>query len=114
MAETYRELSFGFSTADAERPEIDFRDGELVVRFVNWREEAVTIRFPFAVAFRWQSDATLPPNVRDDQSYEILDSQWLVELKQLGATEPQHCHYKLCFNAAGILDVISKALEVIP
>jgi hypothetical protein len=112
MAESYRELAAGFSTADAEHLEVDYRDGDLKLRFVDWRDKSVSIRFPSAVAFRWQVAANLPSDIRDDESYEVLNSHWLAELSQLGATEAQHRHYKLCFNAEGILDVISDVLEV--
>ena len=111
--ESYRDLVAGFSTADAEHPSIEHRDGDLTVQFLDWREIPVKIHFPFTIAFRWQDEAVLPANIRDDQSYEVINSCWCAELAQLGVAQPQHRHYKLCFNAAGILDVVSHAPTVV-
>lgn len=113
MSESYLELSAGFSTADAERLSIEHHNSELIVRFSDWRETPVTIHFPSTVAYRWQVEAVLPQSIRDDQSYEVIDSHWRAELAGLGIVQPGHRHYKLCFNAVGILDVISHTLQVL-
>lgn len=114
MAETYRELAAGFSTADAENPSLDYRNGDLVLCFCNWRDEQVAVRFPNTIAFHWQEEAILPDSVRNDQSYEVVRSSWLVDLTDLGAADTRHRHYKLCFNVAGVLDVVSDLLQVLP
>jgi len=110
MPVTYRQLAVSFSTADAERPVIEYRDGRLTLQFVDWREQPVTVHFPNVVAFHWQDEANLPPGVRDDMTYELLDSPWVAELEELGAIFGEHHHYKICFNACGVLDVVSGAL----
>ena len=112
MAETFVPLAAGFSTADAERPEVVYRDGELTVRFNDWREQPVVLRFADTVAFRWQDEAALPGHVRGDGSYEVADSAWIAELRPLDALPREPRHYMLCFNAAGVLEVVSGLLTV--
>jgi hypothetical protein len=112
MSETYRELSENFSTADASRPRMTYDQGNLLLQFTDWREKLVEIQFPFAIAFRWQDEAMLPGEIRDDSSYEVIGSKWLNELTQLDITEARHRHFKLCFNAQGVLDVVSDSLII--
>jgi hypothetical protein len=110
MAESFVTLAAGFSTADADRPDITFAQGELLVKFKDWREQPVALRFPDAVAFRWQNEAALPASVRDDTPYEVIDSTWIAELRSFNALPPEPHHYLLCFNAAGVLNVVSGPL----
>jgi hypothetical protein len=107
MAESFVALSAGFSTADADRPDIAYARGDLLVKFKDWREQLVALRFPDAVAFRWQNEAALPAGVRDDSSYEVTDSAWIAELRSFNALPQEPHHYMLCFNAAGVLAVVS-------
>src|ERR1041385_8201545 len=92
MTESFVTLSAGFSTADADRPEIEYARGGLLVKFKDWREQLVTLWFPDAVAFRWQDEAALPAGVRDDCPYEVTDSAWVAELRSFNALpeEPHH------------------------
>ena len=106
MPVSYVPLSAGFSTADAEYPSMTYELGTLVFRFVDWQDRKVIIHFVDTVAFKWQDDAILPPEIRDDTSYEVVNSPWLAELIALGATGQTSRHYKLCLNAAGVLDVV--------
>ena len=85
MAESFVPLSEGFSTADADRPDIAYTGGDLVVKFKDWREQLVALRFPDAVAFRWQDEAALPASVRDNGSYEVTDSAWIGALRSFNA-----------------------------
>jgi hypothetical protein len=111
MAESFVTLSAGFSTADADRPDIAYTRGDLLVKFKDWREQLVALRFPDAVAFRWQDEAALPVGVRDDCSYEVIDSAWIAELRGFNVLPRQPHHYMLCFNAAGVLHVVSGPLS---
>jgi hypothetical protein len=111
MAESFVPLS-GFSTPDADPPQIAYSDGDLSVTFTDWREQSVALRFPDAVAFRWQDNAALPPDVRDDCSYEVTDSAWIAELCCLNSLPREPHHYMLCFNAAGVLQVVSGRVTV--
>ncbi|HSI35843.1 MAG: hypothetical protein ACAI43_21580 [Phycisphaerae bacterium] len=86
--------------------------GELAVKFKDWREQSVALRFPDAVAFRWEDEAAPPTGVRDDTSYEVVDSAWIAELRSAGTPSQALHHYMLCFNAAGLLHVVSARLLV--
>jgi len=112
MAESFVPLTAGFSTADADCPEIAYTRGELLVKFKNWREELVTLRFPDSVAFRWEAEAALPEGVRDDSPYEVIDSAWIAELRSFNALPNEPHHYLLCFNAQGNLNVVSGPLAM--
>jgi hypothetical protein len=113
MSPTFQPLNAGFSTADTEKVAIQYVDGDVEVHLDDWRETAVVIRFPSAVAFRWQDDESLPNHIRDDMPYEVIDSPWVAELSSLGliGNRPVH-HYKLCFNACGVFDVVSEPVIV--
>jgi len=110
MAESFVTLEGGFSTADADRPEISYTPDGLLCKFKDWREQVVALWFPDAVAFRWQDEAALPAGVRDDSAYEVIDSAWIAELRSFNALPQEPHHYMLCFNAVGVLNVISGPL----
>ena len=110
MAESFVLLPAEVSTADAERLCIEYRRGDVLVRFNDWRERPIVLQFPDAAAFRWQDEAALPSGVRDDSSYEVMDSAWVTELSALNSLPPEPHHYLLCFNAAGVLEVVSGRL----
>jgi hypothetical protein len=112
MPETFVILKAGFSTADADRPDIAFTRDDLLVKFKDWREQLVTLRFPDTRAFRWQDDAPLPAGARDDTPYEVIDSAWIAEMRSCNALPPEPHHYMLCFNARGVPDVISGPLAM--
>lgn len=103
-----------FSTADAESVEAHFVDGSLEVGFTDWRERRVRLAFPDAVAFRWDPLAG-EGAPRDDESYEVIDSPWiemLIAANQIGSAEGYR-HFKLCFNAASVLDVIARGIQLL-
>jgi hypothetical protein len=110
MLVTYRQLEPGFSTADAARPILEYRDGVLVLRFVDWRDRPIVVRFPETVAFRWQDDDACPAGARDDEAYEVIQSPWLAELREIGSIGSKHHHFMLCFNAHGVLNVVALTL----
>lgn len=76
MSEHFLETFVGVHTADAEEVEISYSDGTLVLRYVDWKEEAQSANFPDTLAFRWQEtdDVTTP---RDDTTYKVANSSWL-------------------------------------
>lgn len=51
----------------------------------------------------------------DDCVYEVVNSNWLLKYKEVEVAEiiENHEHYKFCFNAYGILDVIFDEMKVI-
>lgn len=105
-AESYVPLS-GFSTADAGRPSINYERGTLTIQFVDWQERLITIQFVETVAFQWCEEPELPAAIRADTSYEVIHSAWLAQQAARRASDADSRHYKLCFNAVGVLDIIS-------
>lgn len=115
METRYEPLRESFSTADAEYPEITLERGCLRVGFRDWREELVTLLFHDVVAFSWDDgDAAVNANHRDDCCYIVHDSPWLARHREVGtviSTEDKR-HFKLCFNAIGVLQVLASKLEI--
>ncbi len=104
----------GFSTADAEYPEINQDDGDLIVRFVDWQERRVEVFFGDTIAFKWQMAESFLENERDDSSYQIESSNWLeLHYKQgeIGQNE-KYNHYKFNFNGCGQLEVLAQCFTV--
>jgi len=104
-----------FTTADAESIEIHFVGDQLDVRFVDIREKLVGLAFLEAVAFRWDplGGEGAP---RDDEPYEVIESPWIAALvagRELDSAAGYR-HFKLCFNAASVLDVVAREMHLQP
>jgi hypothetical protein len=115
MPESFEPLRVPFSTADADPPALTYEQDQLHVRFLDWQEREVNLTFAGVVAFSWdEGDASWSAAHRDDESYTVGGSEWLQRHLDVGtiAAGGGHRHYKLCFNAAGVLQVISIGLEV--
>lgn len=99
----------GFSVADGECVTLSFDAGELILRFKDWRGQNVQHRFVEALAFRWAARPTIV-TPRDDSTYEVEGSVWLLdELESEGyPASERFVHHVLCFNAAKVLEVISR------
>lgn len=105
--ETYTDINLGFSTADAEDVKLRYEGGNLVLSFRDWREEVKEVRFLDTLGFRWQEFDE--KNLRDDTSYEVLNSLWLEKQAKIQvANAEEYAHYKLCFNTCGVLDVLAR------
>jgi hypothetical protein len=115
MPESFEPLNMPFSTADAELPLLTYEDGQLRVTFLDWREQDVILRFQGVAAYSWDSGELWSYAHRDDTSYAVAGSEWLHKLLDLGeiTASEGHRHFKLCFNAVGVLQVISTCLEVL-
>ena len=114
MSESAKLLEPEFSVADAEYPKFALRDGRLVLEFVDWQERSVRVRFPNAAGVKWQELDSRGPEDRDDSVYEIIDSSWLAEyLANDARTLAEGLrHFRLCFNACGVLDVLATSMEI--
>jgi hypothetical protein len=113
MTEIARLIETDFSTADAEYPNFSLRNGLLVLDFVDWREWPVRVRFSNTVGVKWQELDSEGPEDRDDSTYEIVGSSWLKEYLSKEACTPGDAlrHYRLCFNACGVLDVLAESMD---
>lgn len=115
MDNDYEPLHASFSTADAEYPQIVSDHGFLRVTFQDWREKTVGLVFHDVAAYSWDDgDAAIDTGHRDDCCYVVRDSHWLARHREVGTVMPSegHRHFKLCFNAVGVLQVLASRLEV--
>lgn len=100
--------NLGFSVADGEKVNLSFTEGDLLLRFIDWRETQIEHRFEEALSFRWAARPTIE-TPRDDETYEALESAWLLDEVLLEGLKPdEFVHHLLCFNAAKVLEVISR------
>ena len=78
------------------------------MKFTDWQEQPRSHRFAATIAFRWDDELDTS-EIRDDACYIVEPSSWLQRQADL-ANEPaeRFVHYKLCFNACGVLDVICR------
>lgn len=115
MIETAKLLNTTFTTADAENPKFEYDDRILILEFTNWFEKKIKVKFYEVVAVKWQEADSKGPEDRNDRSYEILNSNWLNEhlAQKMMEAEENHKHFKLCFNACGVFEVIAIKMEEI-
>jgi hypothetical protein len=116
MPQSFEPLNLPFSTADADAPVLAYDLGQLHVRFRDWQDKEVALTFRNVALFSWDDgDAAWSSGHRDDICYTVIGSEWLkrhLDVGTISAGEGHH-HYKLCFNAAGVLQVISAGYEIL-
>lgn len=115
MEPHYELLDVSFSTADAESPRITSEPGCVSVTFLDWREQRIVLVFHEVAAFSWDDgDAAVDLSHRDDCCYVVHDSAWLARHREVGTLSLNNGqrHFKFCFNAAGVLQVLASRLEV--
>ena len=100
--------NLGFSTADAEEVQFSYDNQNVILKFIDMHEIPHIIKINNAIAVKWQEADSLGPEERDDMAYEIKNSNWLnLHLEQnIVPHNKGYKHYKLCFNAAGIFEVL--------
>ncbi|QTL35002.1 hypothetical protein [Pseudoalteromonas viridis] len=111
LVERFKLIDTGFSTADAEYPEIIQADGDVILKFKDWREQEIEVFFADPVAVKWQMAEVLSPEERFDSCYEVVDSNWLqlhLEKEVVSASEG-YKHYKFNFNELGTFEVLAIA-----
>jgi hypothetical protein len=100
--------SLGFSTAGAERVRLNLVDGDLFLSFIDRDEKQVQHVFRDVLGFRWDG-AIDDPSIRPGATYEVRSSPWLERQAQLHGIDPAgHVHWKLGFDAAGMLEVLAR------
>ncbi len=116
MSDEYTELiDLGFSVADAEEPIVEYNDDDLNVSFINWQEKKIGLSCSDTIAFRWQrAEYYIDKTERFDSTHIVHNSEWLKAHEDQGETweSVTFHHYKLNFNAAGILDIICTKIKV--
>lgn len=113
MAETLVKQNFEFSTTDAENIEVFFFGvTDLVVKFEDYQNESWRIKFSEVVSFSWNLEELIYPEIDDEFVYEVKESALISHYKLKGEPTEKLKHYKLCFNAYGILDVVFEEMKV--
>lgn len=104
----------GFSTADAEYPNITAKNGVLTLTFRNWKTQEIEVCFSEVCAFRWQEAELLLPGEPHDGAVEVLNSEWLaLHISQGAIPEEQAAHhYRFNFNACGQFEVLCGSFTV--
>ena len=99
----------GFSTADAEYPEIHQEEGDVILRFKDWQEKNIEVFFADPIALKWQMAESFHDGERDDSCYEIVNSDWLALHIKQGEVSPseEYKHYKFNFNGCGQFEILS-------
>jgi hypothetical protein len=110
----YLPINLGFSTADAERPELEFVGGDVQFSFVDWQEKRVRLMASDVRAFSWLEELDVA-GIRNDATYEVLESDLIQKNLDWNVILPSdgYRHFKLCFNAAGVFDVLCKSISIV-
>jgi hypothetical protein len=105
VTQSFEKAFIGIHSADAERVSLSFKDGDLTINYIDWQERAQSVALHEVFAFKWQErDSDSPP--RDDTTYQVIQSEWLHE-QTFGLPGAQELvHFKVLFNACGVLDII--------
>jgi len=103
----------GFSVADAEDITFSFDGSDLVLEFNDWQENHISVKCENTLGFKFQNaEYEISDSERYDSSHIVHDSAWVKEhIKQGEAWKNEDWfHYKLNFNAAGIVEVLCSKL----
>ncbi len=107
-------VNLGFTVADGERVRLLYIEDDytLIVCFTDLEDEEVCFMCSNTLAFQWQrAEYFLSNEERDDSAYEVCDSAWLRIHREQGYAYHNHRHFKLNFNAAGILEILCAKIE---
>lgn len=107
--EIYTVINLGFSVADANNISFRYDEGNLVLSFIDWTENKVSVKFLNTIGFRYQdAEYFNSENERFDSCHKVKNSKWLDLHKKQNMTweNEDWAHYKLNFNAGGIIEII--------
>jgi hypothetical protein len=107
-------INIGFSTADAQYPELRASAGTLWLSFLDWQEQRIEVAFREVCAYRWQEIESLLPNEPYDGSCEVHQSEWVAQHLAQGVvpSDAQLRHLRLNFNACGQLEILCVSFAV--
>ena len=106
MEEKAELIDPGFDIADGEDVNYSFDGDKLVFKFTDWKEQEIVVECENVIGFKYQwATYEYLSEERFDSSHIIHYSKWLQEHIRQGETwnEKKWCHYKLNFNAAGVM-----------
>lgn len=113
MSQNVEIIDLGFSVADAEDITFKFDGSNLILEFNDWQEKRIVIACENTLGFKFQNaEYELSRSERFDSCHIVHESEWVKEhLKQGLAWEGESwLHYKLNFNAAGVVEVLCSKL----
>ncbi|NOU48985.1 hypothetical protein HG263_00275 [Pseudoalteromonas sp. JBTF-M23] len=113
MSEVVEIVDLGFSVADGEDIKFRFDGSDLVLEFSDWREQHISIKCENTLGFKFQNaEYEISDTERFDSCHIVHDSEWVKEhLRQGEAWDDENWyHYKLNFNAAGVVEVLCSRL----
>ncbi len=112
MGEEYKR-NLGISISSTNVPTIQMCEDKLKLSFLNWDNENIEIEFASTLAFRWHH-LPCPDRLDDDVAFEVLNSQWVIEL--LFSEEPEsksvgkYHHYQFCVYGCWLFEVVAEGL----
>ena len=108
----YEPINLRFSTADGETPVIHYDGGELHFRFTDWRKSPVEFIASGVLHFAW-SDEFFEPGIRDDTTYEVLESPLVAKYREFNIVSADATlrHFELCFNAQGVFGAVCEQIR---
>jgi hypothetical protein len=114
MTEQAIVLHAGFSVADAEYPDFALCNGTLSLKFIDWQKHRIEVEFSNVAGIRWQELDSDGPEERNDEVFEIIDSSWVDRyIAEMARTKEDNLrHFKLFFNACGVLEVLASEMQV--
>jgi hypothetical protein len=86
-----------------------------LLKFSDWQGQEFQVEFTEVIGFSWNEEELEHKKMKDDCVYEVVNSALLEKHKAIGNiyNASAHKHYKLCFNAHGILDIAFVQMKVI-
>ena len=109
----YRVVNLGFSSADAEGVRLQFEHGQLLLSFLDWQKRRIDVVFHEVLGFQCVDGFAEEIGIRDDTTYEVLDSVWLKRQAELSQENlADFVHYMLSFNSVGVLEVLAKRDQI--
>lgn len=116
MSQFVEVVDLGFSVADAENIKFQFDGEHLILEFVDWQEQLVSVKFENTIGYRYQlAEYQLSDLERFDSTHIVNDSEWInIHFEQGEAwSSQQWYHYKFNFNAGGIIEVLCTGVQKI-
>ena len=104
------------STADSEeQPKIEWEQFDLLIKYKNWQNEIVTLKFFDVPHFKLlSSDESIVSHLSDDRVYDVRNSELLNRLIECGeiTQNEQYKHWLVGFNEIGsFVEVIFKYFD---
>jgi len=113
MKQQIEMVDLGFSVADAEGIQFRHDGDDLLLEFVDWKESNISVRCENAIGFKYQiGEYFISDTERYDSCHIVKNSEWVKLLLSQGEAwdTEEWFHYKLNFNASGVVEVLCTKL----